>query len=64
MVKLECELVKAIEVLRRNLPQYHFVYHKSLKACPGIERGPAVKFLCRDTAFSFEIILSLLFRTY
>jgi hypothetical protein len=32
---------KETEVLRENLPQRHFVYHKSHMTRPGLEPGPS-----------------------
>jgi hypothetical protein len=36
---MECELVGENEVLGGNLPQFHFVHHKSHMPWPGIEPG-------------------------
>jgi hypothetical protein len=36
---VECELAGETEVLGENLPQYHFVHHKSHMTFPGLERG-------------------------
>jgi hypothetical protein len=37
---VEWELVGEIEVLGGNVPQYHFLHHKSHMTWPGIELGP------------------------
>jgi hypothetical protein len=36
---VEWELAEKTEVLGENFSQYHFVYHKSYMACPGIKPG-------------------------
>jgi hypothetical protein len=38
--KVEWELAAETEVLGKNLPQYHFVHHKSHMTWPGLEPGP------------------------
>jgi hypothetical protein len=37
---VEWELARETEVLGDNLPQRHFVYHKTQMTWPGIETGP------------------------
>jgi hypothetical protein len=37
---VEWEFVGETEALGENLTQYHFVYHKSHMAWPGLEPGP------------------------
>jgi hypothetical protein len=37
---LELELAGGTEVIEGNLPQYHFVHHKSNVTSPGIEPEP------------------------
>jgi hypothetical protein len=52
---VECELAGETEVLGQNLPQGHFVYHKSHMTWPGLELGsrgekPATNRLSYGTA--------------
>jgi hypothetical protein len=37
---VEYELTGETEVLRENLPQCHFIHHKSHMTWPGLETGP------------------------
>jgi hypothetical protein len=38
--QMECRLERETEVLGENLPQRHFVHHKSHMTRPGFEPGP------------------------
>jgi hypothetical protein len=38
--QMECRLAVETEVLGENLPQRHFVHHKSHMTIPGFEPGP------------------------
>jgi hypothetical protein len=49
---VEWELAGETEVLGKNLPQWHFLHHKSYMTWPGLEPGPpATNRLSYDTAF-------------
>jgi hypothetical protein len=54
---VEWELAEETEVFGENLPQCHFVYHKSLMTWPGLNPGhcdgkPVTNHLSCDTASS------------
>jgi hypothetical protein len=38
---VELELAGETEVVGENLPQCHFVHHKSYMSWPGLETGPS-----------------------
>jgi hypothetical protein len=47
---VEWELAGETEVLGENLPQYHFIHHKSHMTWPGLEPWPATNRLSYATA--------------
>jgi hypothetical protein len=38
---VECELARETEISGENMPQCHFVYHKSHMTLPGLEPVPS-----------------------
>jgi hypothetical protein len=46
--QIECRLAGETEVLGENLPQRHFVHHKSHMTRPGFEPGPSPRWEASD----------------